>query len=245
MGRAHEVRAASMAKTAAIKSKNNAKHAMAIYLAAKGGVPDPDLNQSLKKAIERAKKDNTPVDVIKRAIEKAKGGTGEASYNFVRYEGFGPNNSLIMVDCLTDNVNRTYTSIKTAFARSGYKLGVSGCVEYQFDNVALFSVEGISEDDIMEMLIMNDCDYTNIETEDGVVTIYASNTEYTKIKDAFEATYPDVNLLEDEVTWLPKAYVELSDPDDIRHHYKLSGMLDENEDVQQVYHNIQNLPEEE
>ena len=111
MGRAHEVRAAAMAKTAAFKSKNNAKYGTAVYVAAKSGIPDPDLNLNLKKEIERAKKNNVPSDVIKRAIEKAKGNTGEA-YNFIRYEGFGPNNCMVIVDCLTDNVNRTYTSVK-------------------------------------------------------------------------------------------------------------------------------------
>ena len=106
MGRAHEVRAASMAKTAAFKSKHYAKFGVSIYKAAKSGIPDPELNQALKKELERARKANIPAAVIQRAIEKAKGDLSGA-FHEVRYEGFGPNNSLIIVDCVTDNVNRT------------------------------------------------------------------------------------------------------------------------------------------
>ena len=149
MGRAHEVRAASMAKTAAIKSKQNAKFAKAIYVAAKSGLPDPDVNQALKKEIDKAKREHIPADVIKRAIEKAKGGQGEA-YNFVRYEGFGPGDTMVIVDCLTDNVNRTYTSVKVGFSHCGFKLGVNGCVAYNFDN---HPIDIIYEDS--EIIVIN------------------------------------------------------------------------------------------
>ena len=165
MGRAHEVRAASMAKTAAIKSKQNAKYAKAIYVAAKAGVPDPELNQALKKEIEKAKKEHIPADVIKRAIEKAKGGQGEA-YNEVRYEGFGPNNCMVIVDCITDNVNRTYTSVKTAFGKTGFKLGVSGCVAYMFDNLAIFTFKGHTDEEVLEALMMADVEVNDVELDE-------------------------------------------------------------------------------
>ena len=125
MGRAHEVRAASMAKTAAAKSKLNNKYSRTIYMAAKSGVPDPESNLALKREIEKAKREQVNADTIKRAIEKAKGGSME-SYYPVRYEGFGPNNSLLMIECLTDNENRTMTAVKVALQKTGCKLGVSG-----------------------------------------------------------------------------------------------------------------------
>ena len=110
MGRAHEVRAASMAKTAAKKSKLYSRFGKELYIAAKSGVPDPDMNRGVRRKIGEAKQNQVPADVIKRAIDKAKGGSDE-SYNEARYEGFGPGNSTIIVDCLTDNTNRSYTEV--------------------------------------------------------------------------------------------------------------------------------------
>lgn len=236
MGRAHEVRAASMAKTAAIKSKNNAKYATAIYVAAKSGVPDPDLNQALKKEIEKAKKNNTPADVIKRAIEKAKGGASEA-YNFIRYEGFGPNNCMVIVDCLTDNVNRTYTSVKTAFGRCGFKLGVSGCVSHMFDNLAIFTFKGYGDEEVLEALLMADCDVKDVEKDEEYVTVYAPQTEYAKVKAALQEAFKDIQFDEDETTWIPQDYVELTDEGDIKKYERFKDMMDEIEDVQDVYDN--------
>jgi len=237
MGRAHEVRAASMAKTAAIKSKNNAKYATAVYVAAKSGVPDPDLNQTLKKEIEKAKKNNVPVDVIKRAIEKAKGGAGEA-YNFIRYEGFGPNNCMEIVDCLTDNVNRTYTTVKTAFGRCGFKLGVSGCVAHMFDNLAIFTFKGYGDEEVLDALIMADCDVNDVEKDEEYVTVYAPQTEYSKIKTALQESFPGIEFEEDETTWIPQTYTELTDENDIRKYERFQEMMDEIEDVQDVYDNV-------
>ena len=118
MGRAHEVRAASMAKTAAAKSKLNNKWSRIIYMAAKAGVPDPELNQNLKKEIEKAKREQVTADVIKRAIEKAKGANQE-NYDPLTLEGFGPGNSMFIVECLTDNHNRTQTAVKVALQKCG------------------------------------------------------------------------------------------------------------------------------
>ena len=114
MGRAHEVRAASMAKTAAIKSKLYSRFGKELYIAAKNGVPDPEMNLALKRKIQEAKSNQIPADVIKRAIDKAKGGDDE-HYDEARYEGFGPGNSTIVVDCLTNNTNRSLTDVKTTF----------------------------------------------------------------------------------------------------------------------------------
>lgn len=234
MGRAHEVRAASMAKTAAIKSKQNAKYSTAIYVAAKSGVPDPDVNQALKKEIEKAKREHIPADVIKRAIEKAKGGQGEA-YNFVRYEGFGPGNCAVIVDCLTDNVNRTYTSVKVAFSRCGFRIGEK--VAYMFDNVSLFTFKGHTDEEVLDALVMADCDVTDVEQDEEYVTVYAPQSEYAKIKNALIEAFGEIEFDEDETTWLAKDQVELSDPEDIRKFRKFEEALDDIEDVQELYHN--------
>ena len=240
MGRAHEVRAASMAKTAAAKSKLNNKWSKIIYMAAKAGVPDPDLNQPLKKEIEKAKKEQVTADVIKRAIEKAKGGSQE-NYSPIRYEAFGPNNSMFIIDCLTDNVNRTYTAVRTAVTRCGFKLGAPGSVAHMFTNTAIFSFTGLSDEETLEVLLMADCDVTDIELEDGITTVYASNTEYTKIRQALVEAMPDVEFLVDKTTLLPETYTQLTDEDDIRHFHRLMEQLDEVEDAQDVYHNVEGL----
>lgn len=236
MGRAHEVRAASMAKTAAIKSKQNAKFGNAIYVAAKSGIPDPEVNQALKKEIERAKREHIPADVIKRAIDKAKGGQGEA-YNFVRYEGFGPGDTMVIVDCLTDNVNRTYTSVKVGFSRCGFKMGVNGCVSYNFDNVALFTFKGHTDEEVLDLLVMADCDVSDVQLDEEYVTVIAPQTEYAKIRAALVEAYGEIEFDEDETTWLAHEQKELTDPEDIRKFRKFLDEMDDNEDVQQVYHN--------
>ncbi len=238
MGRAHEVRAASMAKTAAAKSKINAKWGRAIFVAAKSGIPDPDLNQTLKKEIEKAKREQVSADVIKRAIDKAKGGSTE-SYSPERYEGFGPNNSLWIVDCLTDNHNRTLTSVRTAFSKSGGNLGASGSVTHMFSNQAVFSFEGNNEEEILEGLLMNDCEVNDIQCEDGIVSVFAPNTSYSAVKDALVNILGEIEFLEDHTTWIPSTYVTLEEEHDKQKYERLMATLDECDDVQEIYHNIQ------
>ena len=172
MGRAHEVRAASMAKTAAAKSKLNNKWSRIIYMAAKSGVPDPDLNQNLKKEIEKAKREQVTADVIKRAIEKAKGANLE-SYDSMVLEGFGPGNSMFVIECLTDNHNRTQTSVKVALQKCGGKIAGSGSVTHMFKNTAIFSIDFMNEEETLEALLLADCEVEDISSDDDVVTITA------------------------------------------------------------------------
>lgn len=238
MGRAHEVRAASMAKTAAAKSKVYAKHGKLIYIAAKNGVPDPEMNLSLKAAIEKAKRDNVPADNIKRAIEKAKGGSNE-SYDSVRYEGYGPNNSMFIIECLTDNVNRTYTNVRTIVTKTGCKLSAPGSVTYMFDYLSVFSFEGMTDEEVLELLLMEDCEVTDVVLEDGLVTVTAPSTEYNKVRTALLNANPEINFLEDEIKWIPQNYVQLTEEKDIEHYERLLAQLEDNDDVQDVYHNME------
>jgi peptide/nickel transport system substrate-binding protein len=185
MGRAHEVRAASMAKTAAMKSAKYAKWGKEIFQAAKAGVPDPEMNQGLKNTIARAKKDQCPADVIKRAIEKAQGVKSGATKEKV-YEGYGPGQVAVIVECLTDNDNRTFTEVRTAFNKTGGTIGTA--VSYMFSRKAVFAFEGLSEDEAMEALMAGDADFEDLSTdEDGFVNITADPSQFDAIKAALEA----------------------------------------------------------
>lgn len=238
MGRAFEVRKVSMAKTSAAKSKVYAKYGKEIYMAAKAGSPDPEANTSLKRLIERAKKDQVPAEVIKRAIDKAKGGSDE-SYTPARYEGFGPGNSMFIVECLTDNVNRTIAEVRNCFTKTGGKLGVSGSVLHQFISHSVFSIPNLTEDEVLEMLISNDLDVSDIETEEDLVTIYGEASDFNKIRTAFNETYPDIELQTEEIMFFPLMTTELTTDEDVQRMEKLLQMLDELDDVQDIYHNVE------
>jgi YebC/PmpR family DNA-binding regulatory protein len=241
MGRAFEVRKVAMAKTAAVKSKVYAKYGREIYMAAKGGVPDPELNVQLKRIIERAKKDQVPSDTIKRAIDKAKGGSDD-SYTDVRYEGFGPGNSVIIVECLTDNVNRTISEVRNCFTKTGGKLGISGSVVHQFNHNAVFAFQGVTEDQILELMVENDLDVSDIETDGESVTVLADASQFNNIRTVINESAPDLDVTTEAIMWLPIMDVELAEGHDRETFDRLMNMLDELDDVQDVFHNV-TLPE--
>ncbi len=232
MGRAFEVRKVAMAKTSAAKSKVYSKYGREIYMAAKSGTPDPDTNQNLKRIIEKAKKEQVTADIIKRAIDKAKGGADE-NYTEIRYEGFGPGNSLIIVECLTDNTNRTLTEVRTLFNKTGGKLGVSGSVLHQFEHRAVFQVAA-TEDQILEVLLEKDINVLDVEKEESSVTIYGEPSEYANIRGALSES--NLEVLQEEITFLPLTTVDISE-EDLPKFERLVNGLDELDDVSNVYHN--------
>ena len=238
MGRAHEVRAAAMAKTAAMKSKLYSRYGKELLIAAKAGVPDPEMNLGLKRKIAEAKANQVPADVIKRAIEKAKGGTGE-NYDSCRYEGFGPGAATIIIDCLTDNTNRTVSAVKTCFNKAHSKMGVAGCVSHSYDNVGLFSFPYDDEETMLDALVMADVDVVDIECEDGDMTITVDPTDFHKAKEAIDELAPDVEFSACEITMLPQEYVTLTTDEEKESWNRLLTMLDDCDDVQKVYHNVQ------
>lgn len=250
MGRAHEVRAASMAKTAAAKSKLNNKWSRLLFMAAKGGVPDPEMNQTLKRTIEKAKKEQVTADVIKRAIDKAKG-ADQTSYTELLLEGFGPGQSQLVIECLTDNHNRTQTAVKIALQKCGGKIASSGSVTYQFNHIAVFSFKGLSEEDAVMALLDADCDpketYTEKDEETGeeYVTIEADYSEYTKIRTALTNACPDIDFDVDKITWDANTKVELAEGKETEQFERLLGLLEEDDDVQDVYYNLDYEVEEE
>lgn len=221
------------------KDKNTsriyAKFGREIYVAAKHGEPDPELNQTLKMVLERAKTYNVPKHIIDRALEKAKGATDE-NYDEHRYEGFGPSGSMIIVDALTNNVNRTASEVRAAFGKNGGNMGVSGSVSYMFDATAVFGIEGKAADDILELLMEEDLDVRDIFEEDGIAIVYAEPDQFHAVQEAFKnAGIAEFTV--GELSMIPKNEVALSG-DDLDQFEKLIDVLEELEDVQQVYHNV-------
>ncbi|MFM1534781.1 YebC/PmpR family DNA-binding transcriptional regulator [Helcococcus ovis] len=238
MGRAHEVRAASMAKTAAMKTKLYSRFGKEIYIAAKSGEPDPEMNLTLKRKIQEAKSNQIPADVIKRAIDKAKGGTVE-NYTEARYEGFGPGNSTFIVDCLTDNTNRSMTDVRTAFTKSpGAKMVNTGGVSYNYESVGLFELKYDNEDAMLEALLEADVDVIDVLVEDGEMTVKTSFSDFGKGQDAIEKLIPNIEFDTCETAMIPNEYVTLTAQEDIDAFNKLMGMLNESDDVNKIYHNV-------
>lgn len=235
MGRAFEVRKQAMAKTAAAKTRIYSKYGREVYMAAKGN-PDPEINMELKRIIERAKKEQVPGDIIKRAIDKAKGGTDE-NYSEVRYEGFGPGNSLFIVECLTDNVARTISNVRNCFTKSNSKLGISGSVVHMFEEKSVFAIKGMTEDEILEIIIENDIDASDIEEDEQGVSIFGKSTDYAKIRNALLNFDDKIEFVTDEIMWVPLTEVTLKKQEDIDMYNKLMTMLDELDDVKDVYNN--------
>ncbi|OLQ93145.1 transcriptional regulator [Vibrio panuliri] len=238
MGRSFEVRKASMAKTAGAKIKVYSKYGKEIYMCAKNGGSDPDMNLSLRHLIAKAKKDQVPAHVIEKALDKANGGGGE-DYVPARYEGFSPGGASVIVDCLTDNGNRTFQDVRQCFVKTGAKIGVEGTVSHMFAHQAVFQFKGEDEESVLEALMMADCDVTDIELEDGVITVYAPNTEFFKVKTALNTEYPELTLDVEEITFVPQSYHEIG-ADDQEKFQKFLDLLEDCDDVQQVYHNAEN-----
>lgn len=216
-------------------SRIYAKFGREIYVAAKQGEPDPESNQSLKVVLERAKTYSVPKTIIDRAIEKAKGGS-EENYDELRYEGFGPNGSMIIVDTLTNNVNRTVAEVRSAFNKNNGNMGVSGAVAYMFDATAVIGLEGKSADEVLELLMEADLDVRDVIEEDDSVIVYAEPDQFHAVQEAFKnAGITEFTVA--ELTMLAQNDLELPE-DALVQFEKLIDALEDLEDVQQVYHNV-------
>ncbi len=216
-------------------SRVYSKFALEIYVAAKQGEPNPESNQALKFVLERAKTYNVPRQIIDRAIEKAKGGA-EENYDELRYEGFGPNGSMIIVDALTNNVNRTASTVRAAFGKNGGNMGVSGSVSYMFDSTAVIGIEGKTAEEVLEILMEADVDVRDILEEDEAVIVYADPEQFHAVQEAFRS----VGITEftvAEITMLAQNDITL--PEDGQAQFeKLIDALEDLDDVQRVYHNV-------
>lgn len=240
MGRNFENRKNAIFKTAAQKSKLYSKYGKQLYVAAKNGVADPEANPALRNLIDKAKRDQVPGHVIEKAIEKASGVGGE-DFVTARYEGFGPGNSLFIVDCLTDNNNRTITEVRNCITKTGSKLGASGSAARSFDHMAILSFKGDNEEQVLEAMLEADVNIDECESKDGNVTIFAPPSEFYKAKSALLKAFPGTELEVQEITFLPQVTMKLS-PEDLPMFEKFMNMLNDCEDVQDIYHNVDLSP---
>lgn len=236
MGRAYEVRKASIQKTGAARGKIYSMYAKEIYLAAKNGGTSMEANASLKRLVDRAKKEQVPSDIIKRAIDKVNSGVDD-SYTSATYEMFGPAGSTLIVDCLTDNLNRSVSDLRAVVNKCHIKMGSVGSVSYNYDNLCIVGFKGINEEDALNALIENDIDIDDIETQNDMVVIYGEPQDLFKIKDAI-LSIKNVEFEIDEISKLPKEKVTLQG-EDLETFNKVLVMLDDVEDVNQVYHNVE------
>jgi YebC/PmpR family DNA-binding regulatory protein len=224
----------------ALRDKNTsrvyAKFGREIYVAAKQGEPDPISNKALKVVLERAKTYSVPKTIIDRAIEKAKGGS-EENYDELRYEGFGPNGSMVIVDSLTNNVNRTAAEVRSAFNKNDGNMGVSGSVAYMFDATAVIGLEGKTADEVLEIVMEADVDVRDIFEEEGTVIVYADPDKFNEVEEAFKGVgVTDFTVA--EITMLAQNYLTLAEEEQEQFE-KLIEALEDLEDVQQVYHNVE------
>jgi len=237
MGRAYQNRKESMAKTAAAKTKVYSKYGREIYVVAKSGGADPDANLALRSLLDRAKKDQVPSHVIKNALDKAQGGAGE-DFSPARYEGFGPGNCMVIVDCLTDNPNRTFGDVRLAFTKTNCKIGTQGSVSHMFDHSAIFVFDGDDEEAVLEAPMMADVDVSDIECEDGKISVFAPHTEFFKTKQALQETFEGIDFDVEEIQFLPQTTAPISQ-DDMPMFEKFMDMLNELDDVQNIYHSAE------
>ena len=237
MGRDFENRKNAIFKTAAQKSKLYTKYAKQLYVLAKNGVPDPEGNPALRTLIEKAKRDQVPGHIVDKALEKAKG-TGGEDFVSARYEGFGPGGCCVIVDCLTDNNNRTITDVRNCFTKTGSKMGTAGSVTHFFDHKAIFSFPGDNAETVLEALLEAEVNVDEVELNDGYVNVVAPPGEFFKAKTALLHAFPKIELEVQEITFLPQTRKAIS-AEDAPMFEKFIAMLNDCDDVQDVYHNAQ------
>ncbi len=233
--------AVKKAKTDAIKGKIFTKVGREIAVAAKNN-PDPDTNSKLADAIAKAKSVNMPNDNIKRCIAKAAGELSGANYEELTYEGYGPAGSAIIIKTLTDNKNRTVDFVRTAMRKHGGSLGNAGCVSFTFTTMGIIVVErtpDLTEDAAMEMAL--DAGADDFIAEDDAFEIHTSVSDFSAVRKALEEK--GLNFFEAEVTMIPQTKITL-EGEDLAKFQRLIDALNDLDDVQDVYHNV-DLPEDE
>lgn len=236
MGRAYEVRKASIQATGAARGKIYTTFAKEIYLVAKKGTPDPESNVMLKRLIEKAKKQQVPSDIINRAIDKAKGVGGE-EYNEVVYEGFGPGASTLIVKTLTDNVNRTVGMVRAAFNKVGKSLGVTNSVAYNYDHLGIVSFKYSDEESVFNELLEAGIEPIDFESEDGEITISVKPKDFNPMKDVLEKLIPNIDYDLDQMGMYAKEKVTL-EGEDKENFTKLYKLLDDIDDVTEIFTNV-------
>ncbi|WP_019529229.1 YebC/PmpR family DNA-binding transcriptional regulator [Dasania marina] len=237
MGRAYQNRKESMAKTSDAKAKVYSRYGREIYVCAKAGGCEPDGNLTLRGLIDRAKKDQVPSHVIEKALQKAKGGGGE-DFAPAIYEGYGPGSTMVMIECLTDNPNRTFGDVRLCFTKTKCKIGTQGSVSHMFDHSAIFVFKNDDEEAVLEALMMEDVDVSDLEHEDGLMTVFVPHTEYFKAKQALENTFGEIDFEISEIQYLAQNTTPI-DAEALPMFEKFMDMINDLDDVQNVYHNAE------
>ncbi len=220
----------------AARGKVFQKLAKELYVAAKSGTPDPDQNASLRMVVEKAKAANMPKDNIQKAIDKAKGSGENEHYDQIRYEGYGPCGVAVMVDCLTDNKNRTASFVRSTFTKKGGNLGTDGSVSYIFERKGSIVIPNTyNEDDVM--LSALDAGALDVENDGENYNITTSPEDMLKVKDALTEIGVE-SFLESEVTYIPNMEVEVDDDEKKEKVLELVEQLEDLDDVQSVYFNM-------
>ncbi|TPE44185.1 YebC/PmpR family DNA-binding transcriptional regulator [Pontibacter mangrovi] len=221
------------------RSKIFTKLIKEITVAVKEGGADPDGNPRLRLAIQLSKAANMPKDNIERAVKKGEG-SDAGDYQAVNYEGYGPNGVAVFVECLTDNINRTVQNLRTMFNKSGGSLGTSGSVDFLFDRKGVFVAkvepeQSMNQDELL--LELADGGAEEVEFEDGYVTIYSAMEDFGAVQKKVEELHLDLESA--ELQRLPQTTVKVEDPEAVRKVLKLIDALEDDDDVQQVYHNLE------
>lgn len=206
-----------------------------IYQAAKDGGPDPEINAALRLAMDKAKANNMPNDNVDRAIKRATDPSESANYNEIVYEGYGPDGVAVLVEALTDNTNRTGSTVRVAFDRNGGSLGEKGSVNYMFDRKGYVAIEreNLDIDEDTMLLSALEAGAEDLETSDEVFEIYTAGSDFAQVRDALEA---DFELAQAELTMVPSMFVPLSE-ESKETFLGLIDALEDNDDVNDVYHN--------
>lgn len=236
MGRAYEVRKKDIQKTGAARGKIYTMYAKEIYQAAKNGGIDASSNATLKRLLDRAKKEQVPNDIIKRAIDKVSSGVDE-NYTQNTYEMFGPGGSTLIIECLTDNVNRSVSELRAVVNKCHIKMGAMGSVLFNYDHLCVVGFTGLDEEQTMDALIEKEADFIDMETDNGTVIVYGNPQDLNEIKEAIISKLGNIEFELDEITYIPKEKVTLSG-DDLEIFNRILTMLDDVEDVQNIYHNV-------
>lgn len=237
MGRAYEVRKASIQKTGAARGKVYSMYAKEIYEAAKNGGTEITSNATLRRLVERAKKEQVPSDIIKRAIDKVNSGADE-NFEKTTYEMFGPAGSTLVVECLTDNLNRSISELRAVANKCHIKVGAKGSVLFNYDHLCIVGFKGLTEEEVVDALIENEADFVDMETSDDMIIVYGNPQNLYQIKDSITNKKPNIEFDIDEISYLPKEKITLNEEDKIIFE-RVLALLDDVEDVQNVYHNVE------
>ncbi|HBZ53045.1 MAG TPA: YebC/PmpR family DNA-binding transcriptional regulator [Eubacterium sp.] len=230
-------------KNDAAKGKIFTKIGKELMVAVKEGGPDPANNSKLRDVIAKAKANNMPNDNIDRSIKKAAGDGQNVNYEEITYEGYGPNGTAIIVEALTDNRNRAAANIRNAFTKGGGNVGTPGCVSFMFDKKGQIILDkeevDVDADELTEIII--DAGAEDISEEDDSFEIVCAPDDLGAVRDALEEK--KISYVSAEVTMIPQTYVSLTSEDDIKKMNRILDLLDDEDDVQEVYHNW-DMPEE-